>query len=119
LVCRNASQAARDAGYSPKTAGAYARQVMNAPEVRAALAAAAQEAMGRAALDADAVIERIRGIAWDDDASAKDQLKALELLGKYFKLFVERVELSGKLTLDQLVTASEEPEDEPNVDPAP
>jgi phage terminase small subunit len=36
----------------------------------------------------------------------KDSVRALELLGKYFKLFTDKVEHTGTLTLEQLVAAS-------------
>lgn len=163
LVCRNASQAARDAGYSPKTAGAYARQVMNAPEVRAALAKAAEKALTKAEVDVGRVIDELKNIAFGNVADffdaegrlltprdmpvevqrflssmeveakpgrgeeparyvskvkAWDKLKAIELLGRYYKMFVDRVEVTGKLTLEQLVTASEDPAGEAPVVPA-
>lgn len=35
-------------------------------------------------------------------------LKAQELLGKYFKLFTDKVEHSGKVTLEQLIAGSDE-----------
>jgi phage terminase small subunit len=35
-----------------------------------------------------------------------DKVKGLELLGKHLKLFTEKVEHSGSLTLEQLVLAS-------------
>lgn len=40
-----------------------------------------------------------------------DKIRALELLGKYLKLFTDKVEHSGKVSLEQLVAASHE-EDE-------
>lgn len=37
-----------------------------------------------------------------------DKVKALELLGKHFKLFTEKLEVEGKLTLEDLVMGSNE-----------
>lgn len=40
-----------------------------------------------------------------------DKVKGLELLGKHLKLFTDRVEHSGTLTLEQLITGSYEPDE--------
>lgn len=40
-----------------------------------------------------------------------DKPKALELLGKHLKLFTDKVELSGKITLEQLVNESQRVEE--------
>lgn len=41
-----------------------------------------------------------------------DKAKALELLGKHLKLFTEKVEVEGKVTLEQLVLGSKQSEDD-------
>jgi phage terminase small subunit len=41
-----------------------------------------------------------------------EKTKAAELLGKHFKLFSERLEVSGKLSLEDLVAGSIAPEDD-------
>lgn len=40
-----------------------------------------------------------------------DKLRALELLGKYHKLFIDRVEHSGGMTLEQIVAGSLDPKE--------
>ncbi|HTL13079.1 MAG TPA: terminase small subunit [Bdellovibrionota bacterium] len=41
-----------------------------------------------------------------------DKVRALELLGKHLKLFTDKLEHSGKISLEQLVAGSTEPEGE-------
>lgn len=50
-----------------------------------------------------------------------DKMKALELLGKHLGIFKEKIEVEGKLTLEQLILQSNEetPENESDSPPAP
>ena len=48
-----------------------------------------------------------------------DKLKAIELLGKNLKMFTDKHEHSGTLSLEELVVGSMQPEPEPKPDPTP
>lgn len=47
-----------------------------------------------------------------------DKPKSLELIGRHLKMFTDKVEISGKLTLAQLVQAATEPKLPPLAEPA-
>ena len=109
----NAYDAAIRAGYSERSARHAEESIMQNVEVRAYLAELLQKQKGGAA-DADEVLGylssvmrgkekdevlcRIGGGAQDVteiDVSAKDRLKAAELLGKRYNLFKDKVEVNG------------------------
>lgn len=118
----NAKQAAIRAGYAEGSAEVQASQLLSIPKVRAEydrLLAEQEEALG---FDGIKVLKELAGIAFvelegptkDEDGNfnwpairASDKTKALELLGKHFKLFTEKVEHSGKVTLEQLLEQAE------------
>ena len=105
---RNQTAAAIAAGYSPKTARQYASQLMKDEEVAAAIAELEKELHEQNTAKANEVIEFLtsvmRGEKVDNwalrtvegseelqkgEPSAKDKLKAAEMLGKYYALFTE------------------------------
>lgn len=92
----NATEAARLAGYAgnDNTLKSVGAENLTKPDIAAAVGAKLEVVKG--CLDADAVLTRISTLADDADRDG-DKLKALELLGKYHKLFVERVEHSGEV----------------------
>lgn len=128
LVDLNGTQAAIRAGYSPRTANEQAARLL----ANASVAAAVQEAMDKRAerteLTADYVLFGIREVAercmerapvmigrgesrmqavddegrhvWTFDATGAN--KAFELLGKHLKLFTEKVEHSGEMSINVL-----------------
>ena len=91
--------AAIEAGYSAKCAKVTASKMLCDPRVRAIIEKHGNEAAQKAELDAAYVLGRLRSIADCGEAKHGDQLKALELLGKYLKLFTERVEHSGSVSI--------------------
>ena len=121
----NATQAAIRAGYSdnPDSARNQGSELLAKPCIRAEI-----DRILRAREDAQReeirsrVLEELSKIAMDDmsgsDAirdkegnpigvSRKDRLKALELLGKYSALFVDKVELGGQVKTGPIVDPSE------------
>lgn len=145
LVDLNATQAAIRCGYSEKTAYSQGQRLLKHVEVSAAIAGKTEKQLGKVAVTAERVKERLAALAFSDirdfylpDGNLKplhkltsdqaaaiagfeiikknavagdgkidtvhkikiaDQLKALEMLGKHFGLFVERVEHSGALEI--------------------
>jgi phage terminase small subunit len=120
----NATKAAIAAGYSAKTAYSAGARLLKNVEVAAALNKKLAQDVEKFDITGDKVLEELRAIGFADLTHAgiakiaetgdlgapsaftvkcADKLKALELLGKNLKLFVDRVEHSGSLTLEQLV----------------
>lgn len=134
LVDLNATQAAIRAGYSEKTAGAIGGENLEKPEIAAAIQAEMDKRSERTAITADYVLQSIvstmerckqaepvfdrKGdpveVETPDGGTAKAYtfnaaavLKGAELLGKHLKLFTDKVEHSGGVT----VTTGEHDED--------
>lgn len=64
LICRNASEAALKAGYSPKTAGSQGHRLLKNAEVAAAIAKAEEKAEERAEKTLDDVIAELTRVAF-------------------------------------------------------
>lgn len=110
---RDAYAAAKRAGYSDRTSKNAEKEMLQNVEARAYLAELLQGKKEAAAdedevlgylssvmrgKEKDEVLYRIGGGAQDVteiDVSAKDRLKAAELLGKRYNLFKDRVEVNG------------------------
>ena len=72
LKALNATQAAKVAGYSDKTAHVQGSKLLKHPKVREAVAAAQRERAERTAITADAVLEELWRIARSDITKALD-----------------------------------------------
>lgn len=113
----NGTAAARAAGYAgtDATLSQVASENLRKPEVLAAIQARNQVpgSVRAAVVQAGHIATRAeRQAMWtkvmlDDKARLADRLKASELLGKSEADFVERLQHEGKLTLEQLVLASQ------------
>ena len=105
LVDRNATQAAIRAGYSPKTAGSQAHDLLKKPEIQEAVQEGTKKHAASIDVTAESVLADIVRIAEAAEAAGEftAALKGRELLGKNLKLFTDKLEVSGKMTLEQLV----------------
>jgi len=105
LETGNASEAAVRAGTTSKDPNKAGYKFLHDPEVADSIAKAQGERAKRAGLTADAVLEGIQRIAKkaEGEGDWPAALKAHELLGKHLRLFIERVEHSGKVSLVDLV----------------
>lgn len=101
IVDLNATQAAIRAGYSEKTAASTAARLLRNVKVQKYIAQLQAERGRRLQVTQDDVIKEISDIALlplDDDnvlsgiVKVKDKVKALELLGRHFGAFVDKVE---------------------------
>lgn len=92
LIDCNATQAAIRAGYSPKTAQAIGSENLKKPVVKKYINEHLEISHNDAVMSAEEVLMRLTEIARDKKERAGNTLKALELLGKRHKLFVDRVE---------------------------
>lgn len=126
LIDLNATQAAIRAGYSERTAYSIGQENLTKPEIAAAVQVEMDKRSERTALTTDYVLNGIREVAerclqrapvmvgrgedrsqlideegrhvWTFDATGAN--KSFELLGKHLKLFTDRVEHSGAVTLN-------------------
>lgn len=108
LVDLNATQAAIRAGYSGKTAEWIGPQLLGKTHVAEAIRAEMDQRARRTGITADKVLANIERIAEAAEAE-KDfsaALKGNELLGKHLKLFTDKIEHSGNITLEQLIAGA-------------
>lgn len=105
----NATQAAIAAGYSEKTAGAIGAENLKKPQIRARIDARLEQMKQKKILQAEEVLEHLTRIALGEEkeqvlmgvgkgaetktymeVTAKDRIKALELLGKAHAVFTDK-----------------------------
>jgi phage terminase small subunit len=113
----NARRSALEAGYSPKNIDSQASQLIKHPKVAARI----REALTVKAAPADAVLSELADVAFASDEEflivrydpktggvvetrrdRTDKIKALELLGKHYQLFTDRLNVSGAITFADL-----------------
>jgi len=96
LIDMNATATAKRVGYSERTAYSQGQRLLKNVEVKKAIAAALQEQSSRTLITADQVLLDIQRIG-NQALNAKDFAQALrsrELLGKRYKLFTDKVEVT-------------------------
>ena len=94
IVDFNATQAAIRAGYSRKTAGSQANDLLKKPEIQKKIEEELQDRIRRTHITQERVVLELASIAFADMAKQeesglawKDKLRALELLGKHLGMF--------------------------------
>ena len=97
LVDLNAVQAAIRAGYGARNASSNAYRLLRRPDVTEAIRLAVEAWAERLQLSSEDVLRSIVDIRGKAVTGGKltQALRANELLGKYLKLFTDRVEHSG------------------------
>ena len=95
LVCQNASEAVRLAGYKTKNAHKMGAELLRHPLVSAAVKAGREERKDRMEVTADWILNRLVDITQREGIRTSDEIKAIELLGKSLALWKERQEVSG------------------------
>lgn len=114
LIDLNATQAAIRAGYSEKTAYSVGQRMLKNVEVKGYIAEQLERIHNEKTADAQEVIEYLTAVMRgehreqalrlvgdgvqeisDIDVSAKERLKAAELLGKRHGLFTDKVNITG------------------------
>ena len=111
LIDLNATQAAIRAGYSPKTAQQSGSRLLLNVVIQKAISDAQAERSESVGLTVEKILNDIdlikkNSMATDEFGkmiNSTAALKACELLGKYKKMFVDKVEHSGGQTL-QVIT---------------
>ncbi len=114
LISGNATDAAIKAGYSPKTAKQMGCENLSKPDLRAYIDEQLDKLHSAKIADADEVLQYLTSMMRGEhteqvlkldgdgvqtitnmDVSAKERLKAAELLGKRFGLFTDKVGVEG------------------------
>ena len=103
--CLNATKAAKAAGYSPKTAGSIANELLKKPEIQQALQHGLQERSNSLIAGVSRIQEFWTQTMDDSDADLKHRLRASELLAKSLGMFIEqsKVEVHEVQTLADLM----------------
>lgn len=128
LISGNATDAAIKAGYSPKTAKQIATENLSKPNVKAYIDGQLAQLHSSKIADAEEVLryltsvmrgehtEQVLKLAGDGfqtitdiDVSAKERLKAAELIGKRYSLFTDKVGLEGAVPV--VITGDDRLED--------
>jgi phage terminase small subunit len=122
LIDLNATQAAIRAGYSKKTAGQIGEQNLKKLEIKSYIGDKLEEIASKRIASATEVLEYItnvvRGAETEEvivvlgvgdgcsetsrvnkEVSAKDKVKAAELLGKRYSLFTDKLDVGGSLVI--------------------
>lgn len=93
LVDLNATQAAKRAGYSDKTAYRIGAELLQKTSVLDFLRILREQQSERTGITADTVLKELKKIALTDtEISGKEKIKALELLGKHLGMFSGQTE---------------------------
>lgn len=115
LVDLNATQAAIRAGYSQKTAQEQSSRLLSNVMVQKNIQQAMQRRSQRTGVAQDEVLKKLGQIAFseeEDVAKERNQLKALELLGKHLGMFTGKKpedDDGGETGVVLLPSVSEEP----------
>lgn len=97
LKDKNATRAAKAAGYPPKTAKEMGAENLSKPHIKNEIDQKLQKLQDKLEISAERTLKRIADIAYHaKKARNSDILKACELLGKHFKMFTDVSEISGK-----------------------
>jgi len=106
----NASRAARRAGYSEKTAHAIGNANLAKPLIREYINKRMKKRAEKVEIDAEYVL---RGIKETTESAKKsgdlsNSFRGYELLGKHLKLFTDKVQHEGNVTIE-MVTGIDKP----------
>ena len=110
MIDLNATQAAIRAGYSKKTAYSIGNENLSKPEIKSAIDAKKAEKARKIDITVDSVLNDIIRIGDKAEQSDRynDALKARELLGKHLKMFTDKVETTGDLTINVVQFSNQE-----------
>lgn len=110
--CLNATEAAKRAGYSAKTAYSIGQELLKKPEIQEALQTALNERKNSLIADRDARKEFWTSVMNDADQAMKERLRASELLGKSEGDFTDRREVQADISVQSEYDLSKLNEDE-------
>ena len=100
----NATEAAKKAGYSERTASSMGAENLRKPQIKQYIDNLLAQMQSERIADAEEVLQYLTKVMrgevkdqFDLDPTIQDRTKAAELLGKRYKLFVDKQEISGKV----------------------
>ena len=117
----NATESAKRAGYSPKTARVIGQENLLKPAIKSYIDERLKEMDEKRIMKAEEVMQLLTAIARNEvtedvvvfnegmtaieqkGMSAKDRLKALELIGKRYAMWTDKQEINGSVGLVQIV----------------
>jgi len=97
----NATEAAKLAGYSPKTAYSQGQRLLKNAEIRKFVAEHRQEMSDKASLTLEWWIEKVMALAVGA-VKERDRAKALDMLGKHLGAYVNELSIINKLSDEDL-----------------
>lgn len=104
IIDPNATKAAKQAGYSEKSARAMGSENLTKPYIKEYIELRLAEMEAARVADGSEVMEFLTGVMrgeqkdqFDLDASLQDRIKAAELIGKRYRLFVDKQETELKV----------------------
>jgi phage terminase small subunit len=106
LIDGNATRAAIEAGYARKSAAVTGSNLIRKPNVSGAIQAAREKLSSRLILTADQRRAILAEIANAPGQHPLARIKAIDVHNKMDGLYVQKLEHSGKLTLEQVLDAS-------------
>lgn len=128
LIDCNATQAAIRAGYSPKTAYSIGEENLKKPELKTYIEQQLERIHNEKTADAQEVLEYLTAVMrgqhteqtlqligegvqtiTDIDVSAKERIKAAELIGKRYGMFKDNLDVGGSIPV--VISGGDELED--------
>lgn len=106
-ACFNATDAAKKAGYSAKTAYSHGQRLLKHVEIQKYLNSIQNQARANRIASADEILEYLSGVIRNSEETTRERTKAAELLGKRYALFEEARE-NPEAKLDKLCNAIRE-----------
>lgn len=118
IICGNATQAAIEAGYSKRSAKQTGSRLLDQPEIKEYIAERMKELEEESIASQVEILQYLTRVIRDEETeealvnvgnfeqevqevkvSAKDKIKAVELLGKRYGSWTDKVDLTSDLTL--------------------
>lgn len=107
ITSGNATEAAKKAGYSEKTAYSIGQRLLKDVEIRNQIQQASQQAQKSRIATAEEILEYLSGVVRNTEEATRERTKAAELLGKRYALFEEARE-NPETKLDKLCASIRE-----------
>ena len=110
LIDFNATQAAIRAGYSEKTAYSVGHENLSKPEIKSEIDRLTAQMTEKAIVTKEMVLQGLLDEArmYDEGASHSARVSAWAHLGKHLGIFMDKVELSGKVEVTSLSSLIDE-----------
>lgn len=110
LISGNATDAAREAGYSPRSACSIGQRLLTFDDVREYLEQRNQEISAANTAQMEEVRQFWTATMRDENMKPSDRLKASELLAKTYGAFLERVEVDADVKTREVMASMTEEE---------